>query len=101
MAIKAAIHLYGTSDAGGYIVAVRTGATAGDGNPKAGRSLTETLWIARDAIYDMGLGPRDLVAVHLDVARGAGLKEPHVATVALGDVRYFGDLRFVGSGVLA
>lgn len=84
-----AICVYGNHNVGhGYIADIAGGRMFGDGKPVAGRSATEAVWLAADAIRDALGHSNGLVAVHVDAAGGS----PMVAFAPLANVPSFGSL---------
>lgn len=92
--VVGSIHIYGAAHVGfGFIACSRgsdgkTGAMYGDGEPRAGRSATDALWLAGASIRDAGV-LKGSVEVHMDVA---GM--PKMALAELSDLPYFGQLKW-------
>lgn len=94
--LVAEICLYGNSAVGaGWLVRMHDGRMLGDGAPKAGRSNTEAVWLAVDAIRTAM--PAPLFATARVYAPSGCL----CADVDLRHVGYYGDLKWLPAAVYA
>lgn len=91
--VVGSIHIYGASHCGfGFIACKRVEGQKdemfGDGEPKAGRSATDALWLGGMDLNKAGVRKGD-VEVHMDVA---GM--PKMALADLANLPYFGQLKW-------
>lgn len=104
--VVGSIHIYGTTAGAGYLLAgpqglIRT--EGADGEPHAGRSLTQAAWLAADdlrSFYGLRAGTpaakAAMVEVHYDFPQG-----PKMAVVPLYRLPYWGDMPWTAAAMIA
>ena len=91
--LVAEIALYGTSEIGaGYIASTIDGNRMGSGEPRAGRTMTEAVWLAAAEIRESGL-VRGMVRVFAPAGR-------FMADTDLQRPGYYGNLKWQRATVL-